>query len=251
MKSLLRYVIVIGVIAIGIILVLEIFLMPLYVRHNKSQYLVDVTYKSLQQAQSILDREGFKVVVDDTLFSSDYESNTVVDQFPQPSSRVKPGRTVHLKISKMDKLVEVPNLIGQSQRSADILLRKIGLVIDTVYTEYNPDFPNGTIAWQSPRSGELLQMGLGLHITVSRGMSPNFFQVPNLFGLSKDRAKSELEKAGLELGNIYYQQNEDLVPYTVLEQSITEGTVLEQTVEVDITVSVLDMQDIFNQMMNK
>jgi len=36
----------------------------------------------------------------------------------------------------------------------------------------------------------------------------------------------------------------------VLEQSISDGTVLEQSLKVDLTVSVLDMQDIFNQMMN-
>jgi len=250
MKTLIRYLLIIGGIAVGILLLLEIIVMPLYVRQNKSQYLIDVTYKSLNQAQQILRNEGFKVVVNDTLYSSDFEPNTVVDQFPRPSTRVKTGRTIHLKISKLNKLVEVPNLIGQSQRSADILLKTIGLTIDTVYTEYNPDFPNGTVAWQSPRGGELLMTGLGLHITVSRGMSPNFFQVPNLFGLSKDRAQSELEKAGLKLGNIYFQQNEDLVPYTVLEQSISDGTVLEQSLKVDLTVSVLDMQDIFNQMMN-
>jgi len=145
MKTLIRYLLIIGGIAVGILLLLEIIVMPLYVRQNKSQYLIDVTYKSLNQAQQILRNEGFKVVVNDTLYSSDFEPNTVVDQFPRPSTRVKTGRTIHLKISKLNKLVEVPNLIGQSQRSADILLKTIGLTIDTVYTEYNPDFPNGTV----------------------------------------------------------------------------------------------------------
>ena len=176
---------VIGGIAVGILLLLEIIVMPLYVRQNKSQYLIDVTYKSLNQAQQILRAEGFKVVINDTLYSSDFEPNTVVDQFPEPSTRVKTGRTIHLKISKLNKLVEVPNLIGQSQRSADILLKTIGLTIDTVYTEYNPDFPNGTVAWQSPRGGELLMTGLGLHIVYNL--------VVNTLG-GKIRVKSETNK---------------------------------------------------------
>ena len=50
---------------------------------------------------------------------------------------------------------------------------------------------------------------------------------------------------------IFYRQNEDLIPYTVLNQSITAETVLEKPVSIDLTVSVLDMQDIFNQIINQ
>ena len=82
-------------------------------------------------------------------------------------------------------------------------------------------------------------------------MPPNFFQVPNLFGLSHDKAIIELERAGLNIGTINYEQNEDLVPFTVLYQSINEGTVLDRSQKIDITVSVLDINNIFNQMINK
>ena len=90
-----------------------------------------------------------------------------------------------------------------------------------------------------------------MHITTSLGVPPNFFQVPNVFGLSKKKAIDELEKSGLKLGKIYYRQNEDLIPFTVLDQSVLSGTVLEEPSPVDLTISVLDMQDIFNQIIDK
>ena len=92
---------------------------------------------------------------------------------------------------------------------------------------------------------------MGLHFTISLGVPPNFFQVPNLFGLSKKKAIADLEKAGLTLGKVFYRQNEDLIPYTVLDQSISAETVLEKTTQINLTVSVLDMQDIFNQMIDR
>ena len=95
-----------------------------------------------------------------------------------------------------------------------------GLEIDTVYKEYNSDVPEGNVTWQYPRGGDLLSKGMGLHLTISLGVPPNFFQVPNLFGLSKKKAIADLEKAGLTLGKVFYRQNEDLIPYTVLDQSI-------------------------------
>ena len=96
----------------------------------------------------------------------------------------------------------------------------------------------------------MLSRGMGVHLTISLGVPPNFFQAPNVFGLSKKKALLEIEKSGFSLGKIYYRQNEDLIPYTVLDQSLKPGTVLEQSVKIDLTISVLDMQDIFNNIID-
>ena len=143
-------------------------------------------------------------------------------------------------------MVSIPDLIGRSLRSAELALLQSGLSIDTVYKEYNSDVPSGNVTWQYPKGGDQLNKGMGLHLTISLGVPPNFFQVPNLFGLSKKKAIVEIEKAGFSLGKVYYRQNEDLIPYTVLDQSLKPGTVLEESVVIDLTISVLDMQDIFN-----
>ena len=95
----------------------------------------------------------------------------------------------------------------------------------------------------------MLNRGMGVHL-VSLGVPPNFFQAPNIFGLSKKKAIIEIEKSGFFLGKVYYRQNEDLIPYTVLDQSLKPGTVLEEPVKIDLTISVLDMQDIFNNIID-
>ena len=148
-------------------------------------------------------------------------------------------------------MVLIPDLIGRSLRSAELALNQVGLEIDTVYEEYNSDVPNGNVTWQYPKGEDKLNRGMGVHLTISLGVPPNFFQVPNLFGLSKRKALIDLEKSGFMLGKIFYRQNEDLIPYTVLDQSISAETVLEKPTKIDLTVSVLDMQDIFNQMIDK
>jgi serine/threonine-protein kinase len=176
---------------------------------------------------------------------------TIVDQYPKPNTRVKSGRTVRLKIAQPEKSVAIPNLIGQSRRSAELELNQMGLLIDTVYTEYNPEYPNGTIAWQYPKAGDRRKKGMGIQITVSKGMPPNFFQVPNLIGLSINQAKDLIFKSRLKVGKISYHQDQDLVPYTVLDQSIKNGTVLDATATINLVVSVLDIQDIFNNLNNE
>ena len=224
----------------------DTLLMPFYVRMNSGKYMVNVIDKNLSYAEKILLQEGYRSIVSDTLFSRSYEPETVVDQYPNPNTKVKKGRTVRLKIAQPEKMVPIPDLIGRSLRSAELSLNQMGLEIDTVYEEYNSDVPSGNVTWQYPKGGDLLSRGNGLHLTISLGVPPNFFQAPNVFGLSKKKAIVEIEKAGFSLGKVYYRQNEDLIPYTVLDQSLKPGTVLEESVIIDLTISVLDMQDIFN-----
>ena len=208
--------------------------------------MVNVKGKQLEYALDILRSEGHRGVVSDTLFSGAFKSGMVIDQYPSTNMKVKEGRTVRLTIVTPEKSVMVPDLIGRSERSAELDIRQVGLEIDTVYKEYNSDVPAGNVTWQYPKGGDMLSRGMGVHLTISLGVPPNFFQAPNVFGLSKKKAIVEIEKAGFALGKVYYRQNEDLIPYTVLDQSLKPGTVLEESVIIDLTISVLDMQDIFN-----
>jgi len=251
MKKIAIYILFFSIVCILIVALFDSLLMPLYVRMDSGKYMVNVIDKKLNYAEKILESEGYRSIVSDTLFSASYEPGIVVDQYPNPNTRVKEGRTVRLKIAHTEKMVIIPDLIGRSFRSAELALNQMGLEVDTVYEEYNSDVPSGNVTWQYPKGGDMLNKGNGLHLTISLGVPPNFFQVPNLFGLSKKKAVSDLERAGFKLGKIFYRQNEDLIPYTVLDQSIVAETILEKSVKIDLTVSVLDMQDIFNQMIDQ
>ena len=251
MNKIIQFLIAFGIISLAIILIFDWFIMPSYVRQDKTLIVTDITGKNLNRALIELETEGYKGVVYDTVYTADVNPQTVVDQYPVAGAKVKPGRTIRLKISRSEKLIIVPNLVGQSRRSVEISLQQIGLRIDTVYTEFNPDYPKGTVAWQFPKSGDYIKKGMGLQITVSQGLPPDFFQVPQLFGMSMQNAKDLLTKARLKVGKISYQQNEDLVPYTVLDQSIAPGTVLNQTIQVDLVVSILDLKDIFDKLSNE
>ena len=65
--------------------------------------MVNVVDKKIDYAQKVLESEGYKSLVSDTLFTTTYESGTVVDQYPAPNTRVKEGRTVRLKLLNLRK----------------------------------------------------------------------------------------------------------------------------------------------------
>ena len=247
----LNFLIALFIVSILIFLFFEKIAMPIYIRKGNSIRLINVRGKILDRGINELKISGFNGVVFDTVYTSNIESQTIIDQYPPSGQKVKKGRTIRLKIARPEKMIDVPSLVGQSKRSAEIKIQQLGLKIDTIYVEYNPDYPKGTVAWQFPKSGDQIRKGFGLQITLSEGLPPDFYQVPQLFGLSLNNAKKKLDNSRLKLGKVTYQQNEDLVPYTVLDQSISPGTVLSKSSQINVIVSVLNLQDIFDSIQNQ
>ena len=247
----LNFLIALFITSIMLFLFFEKIAMPIYIRKGNSIRLINVRGKILDRGINELKISGFNGVVFDTVYTSSIEPQTIIDQYPPSGQKVKKGRTIRLKIARPEKMIDVPSLVGQSKRSAEIKIQQLGLRIDTIYVEYNPDYPKGTVAWQFPKSGDQIRKGFGLQITISEGLPPDFYQVPQLFGLSLNNAKKKLDNSRLKLGKVTYQQNEDLVPYTVLDQSISPGTVLSKSSQINVIVSVLDLQDIFDSIQNQ
>ena len=140
-----------------IFLIFDWLIMPFYIRKGNSVIVMNLQGKNVDRALKELNAEGFKGEVFDTLYTSKVDPGTVIDQYPVSGNRVKKGRTIRLKISQQEKMINVPNLVGQSKRSAEISLQQLGLNIDTIYTEYNPDYQRGTIAWQFPKFGDKIK----------------------------------------------------------------------------------------------
>ena len=247
----LNFLIALFIVSILIFLFFEKIAMPIYIRKGNSIRLINVRDKILDRGINELKISGFNGVVFDTVYTSNIEPQTIIDQYPPSGQKVKKGRTIRLKIARPEKMIDVPSLVGQSKRSAEIKIQQLGLKIDTIYVEYNPDYPKGTVAWQFPKSGDQIRKGFGLQITISEGLPPDFYQVPQLFGLSLNSAKKKLDNSRLKLGKVTYQQNEDLVPYTVLDQSVSPGTVLNKSSQINLIVSVLNLQDIFDSIQNQ
>ena len=94
---------------------------------------MDVKGKLLDRALKELDSEGFKGLVFDTVYTSEVDPLTIIDQYPLSGQKVKRGRTIRLKIARQEKMILVPALVGKSRRSAEISLQQLGLQIDTLH----------------------------------------------------------------------------------------------------------------------
>ena len=74
-----------------IFIIFDWLIMPLYIRKGNSVIVMNLQGKNVRRALKQLESEGFKGEIFDTLYTSKFEPETVIDQYPVSGSKVKKG----------------------------------------------------------------------------------------------------------------------------------------------------------------
>jgi serine/threonine-protein kinase len=90
--------------------------------------------------------------------------------------------------------VSVPTVAGQTLDAARAAIEGAGLKVGDVTTAASTSVAEGNVIESNPSAGAKVDEGSEVALTVSGG--PDTIAVPNVVGLSEDRARSTLEQAG-------------------------------------------------------
>ena len=134
----------------------------------------------------------------------------------------------------------MPRVIGDSEREAGFRLKQSGLQLGEVFYEYNDYYPSGVVSNQAVAPEEELPENTAVDITVSNGRLPTQFIVPDVVGKSLAAAKKSLRQAGLRVGHVEYEVRKNLIPETVIQQSIFGGEAVNQGEAINLIVSKLE-----------
>ncbi|MFO8081448.1 MAG: Stk1 family PASTA domain-containing Ser/Thr kinase [Armatimonadota bacterium] len=132
-------------------------------------------------------------------------------------------------------VLEVPNLLGLTQREARDQIENRGLVVGEIEQEQNPNQPAGRVLSQSPEAGARVQEGAAIDIVVNIGRRQ--VSVPNVTGTRIDRAQSLLEADDLTLGQVeeFFHASEPAgIAY---DQEPSPGTIVEEGTAITLIVS--------------
>ncbi|MCR4438368.1 MAG: PASTA domain-containing protein [bacterium] len=220
-------------------LVCDNVLMPLYTRHGQDVYVPEVVGLTYAGAQMRLSQQGFQIVKAGEQFDSEHEPGIVLSQNPEPGAPAKRGRRVYVIVSKGERFVTMPKLVGRSERSAALDLSAQGLVLRNIEYVFSPEYLSDVVCEQSIPKGQMVKQGTEVDIAVSLGPAPDQFVVPQLIGKSLAEATKVIQRAGLTLGAVRYQISDKLLPETIIDQSPAAGTAAVAGQTVDLVVSRL------------
>ena len=222
-RSRLAQILVLVLIFIVITALMDKVIMPLYVHLGNETELPDVIEMSITEAKALLSDKGFQVVVKDSLFDANHPVGTVIEQNPYPYAIVKEGRRVYVSVSIGEKPILMPNLFGVSPREAVLILETFGLVPGAKNYVYSDMYYEGTVMGQSYPQGQQVKSGTRIDITISLGQLNPTKVVPDLVGKSLHEARERLRAVKLKIGEIVWEERDNILPETIISQSLSAG----------------------------
>ncbi len=197
--------------SVVLLIVVTLFLLKYYTRHNQLIELPNLYGLTLDEADSILSTASLKHVVIDSVFNLELAPLSVVEQNPTAGSYVKEERRIYLTIvSKNKKQVQLPNLVDLTLRRATSKLKSIGLEIGEM--TFVPDVAKNVVLKQQINgqevvSGTLLTIGTSVDLVIGDGLSDVMVELPNLMGLTLEDADILLHMKSINLGMISFDEN--------------------------------------------
>lgn len=160
----------------------------IYISTGKETFkLDDVTGMDYDQAQSQLENDGLKVSLEFE-DSDSVDKNEVIRTSPEAGSQVAEGDTVTIVASKgkETKYVTVPYVIGYDLDTAISMIKDAGLTYDGKSSDYSDSVSEGEVMNQSIGSGQSVEEGTSITLTVSLGSKVSSYtasiSIENPFG---------------------------------------------------------------------
>jgi eukaryotic-like serine/threonine-protein kinase len=194
-----------GLLLAFVIFFIFIFSLKWLTHHDEAKTVPSVIGKTFTEAKDILEKAGFDVEIQDSLYVDTLKPMRVIKQVPEDGEVVKINRTVYLTINRaVPPSVEMPSLNGFSYRSAAMQLQNIGIKVDTIYkSSFARDAVLEVLYNGDPlTAGTKLRMGDRVKLVLGSGVGTEKFSVPTLTGLTFCQAKSLIESHGLGIGSI-------------------------------------------------
>ncbi|SDS61544.1 Stk1 family PASTA domain-containing Ser/Thr kinase [Microlunatus soli] len=197
-----------------------------------------VTGMDRNRAEAELKDKGLTANVVNVNGPDDNTINTATKQEPSAGTKVDPGSSVEVDINQGPKTATVPkDLVGKPYKKVLASLKDAGFDTDNIKKETAPqpealDLKKNEVTAVDPGEGDEVAVSSDITVTVATGKS----EVPDLVGSLADPAEQRAEQSGFDT-TITEKEDPDNPAGTVIDQSPSEGTLLERDSTIELTVA--------------
>ena len=146
-------------------------------------------------------------------------SGHVLGQEPPPGSQARRQRSIRVWLSSGPRIARAPALVGESQRAAEIRLVQEGLVGGSVAEIRSDLYPPDVVVAQDPAPGTETA---DVRLLVNRGEDRAAYVMPDLIGVSGDRAADILRGQGFRV-SITAQAEATGLPAGIVTRQVPAG----------------------------
>jgi beta-lactam-binding protein with PASTA domain len=177
--------------------------------HGREVAVPDLLSKTPSEAQKLSEAEGLQVEIERQYFSANVPEGRILSQVPPAGTKVRRGWQIRVAQSLGPQRVEIPSVLGQTQRVAEINIRRRGLDIAGVAQIAMPGATPDQVLSQSPPASASGVSAPKISLLVSAQTATQAVVMPSFVGQPMGTVRHTLEDAGFHVGTVTPALSED------------------------------------------
>jgi len=165
--------------------------------------LVGLTPADAERAAAAL---GLQIQIERQYYSAQIPEGRITSQLPMPGTKVRRGWDLRVAQSLGPQRVAIPDVAGESQRAAELNIRRRGLDISSTAQMQMPGTPADQVLAQSPPANASQVAAPKINLLVSAAVDGQAYVMPSFIGQPLGAASRALQDSGFKLGNVSMAQ---------------------------------------------
>jgi beta-lactam-binding protein with PASTA domain len=179
-----------------------------YTHHGEGMPVPKLKGLSIEKAVELLEAEGLRYQINDSVYLIDKEPGIVVEQDPDPNTNVKANRTIYLIITRDAPNIKFPDIAGKTFLEVRSILNNYQLKVgDTSYVSdvARDVIISATFGGNTMNKGQQVPKGSKIDLVLGDGLGASEVDIPNLLGLNLNEARLSLLGSSLVLGQVSFE----------------------------------------------
>jgi beta-lactam-binding protein with PASTA domain len=171
--------------------------------HGREVEVPNLAGLTIAEASQTASAQGLNLNVENRFYSNDVAPGHILAQSPTSGVTVRREWTVRVTESLGPQRVSVPDLIGQTERPASILMRRLTLDMGTV-AQLPVDAETGVVLAQTPtpNASGIDRPQVSLLLSAPEDPDTTAYVMPSLTGLTLASAAARAAAAGVHIASI-------------------------------------------------
>src|SRR5712692_2958854 len=172
--------------------------------HGREVAVPDLFGKTPTEARRIVEQSELQMEVEREYYSATVAEGRILSQLPQPGTQVRRGWQIRVAESLGPQRVQIPNVLGQSERAADMNIQRRGLDVGAIAQMQLPDALADQVLSQAPPPNASGVSAPKISLLVSEPSPPQAFVMPNFVGQPLGSVTLALQDAGFRVGTVTF-----------------------------------------------
>jgi eukaryotic-like serine/threonine-protein kinase len=177
--------------------------------------------KTVNDASQTLGALGLTLRIDPTRRSDpNVAANHIMLQDPSAGAEARSQRSIRVWLSAGPRTTTVPELIGQTERTARMRIEQDGVELGSVSEFRSPDYPADAVVSQDPPPEVKAPQ---VSLLLNRGEAAITYVMPDVIGMDGNRVSDALRAQGFRVTITGSQPHPGIPPGTVVRQQPQGG----------------------------